>query len=85
MQAEHESEAAAELHNAAASSTENPTADKKEEVVSGEQIDTTLKDEEQVSTGNSTSEEPSASTHLTCRTVQPHRVLCGVRMKKLHN
>lgn len=85
MEAEQESEAAAaaaELHNAAASSTENPTADEKEEVVSGVQKETVLKDEEPVSTGNSTSEEMRAPTHPTCLTVQPKRVLCGVR---LHN
>ncbi|XP_076598402.1 phosphoinositide 3-kinase adapter protein 1 [Chaetodon auriga] len=77
VEAENEREAAAELHNAAASSTENPTAEEKEEVVSGEQKETVLKDEEPVSKGNSTSEERSAPTHLTCLTVQPNRVLCG--------
>ncbi|XP_041803883.1 phosphoinositide 3-kinase adapter protein 1 isoform X2 [Chelmon rostratus] len=80
VEAEQESEAAAaaaELHNAAASSTENPTADEKEEVVSGVQKETVLKDEEPVSTGNSTSEEMRAPTHPTCLTVQPKRVLCG--------
>lgn len=83
MQAEYESDAAAELHNVAASSTENPTTDEKEEVVPEEPIESVLKDEEQVCTGNSTSEETSAPTQLTCLTVQPNRVLCGVRLKEL--
>lgn len=79
VEVEHESGAAeaAELHNTAAFSTENPTTDEREEVVSGEQNETDLKDEEPVSTGNSTREEISTPTHLTCLTVQPSRVLCG--------
>lgn len=83
VEVEHESGAAeaAELHNTAAFSTENPTTDEREEVVSGEQNETDLKDEEPVSTGNSTREEISTPTHLTCLTVQPSRVLCGVRLK----
>ncbi|XP_068582225.1 phosphoinositide 3-kinase adapter protein 1 [Cebidichthys violaceus] len=40
-----------------------------------------LKDEEPASTPNSTSEELSTPTHLTCLTVQPSRVLCGEREK----
>lgn len=79
MQAEYESEAVAELRNVEASSTENPTTDEKEEAVPGQPVVTVLKDEEQVSTENSTSEETSAPTCLTCLTVQPNRVLCGVR------
>ncbi|XP_051231942.1 phosphoinositide 3-kinase adapter protein 1 isoform X2 [Dicentrarchus labrax] len=82
VEAEYESEVTAaetaeELHNMAASSTENPTTDENEEVVSEEQKETVLEDEEPVSTGNSTSEEISTPTHLTCLTVQPNRVLCG--------
>ncbi|XP_070697591.1 phosphoinositide 3-kinase adapter protein 1 isoform X2 [Pempheris klunzingeri] len=71
--------AAAELHITAVSSTENPTADETEEVVSEEQKETVLKDEEPVSTGDSTSKEIRASTHPTCITVQPNRVLCRER------
>ncbi|XP_044071226.1 LOW QUALITY PROTEIN: phosphoinositide 3-kinase adapter protein 1-like [Siniperca chuatsi] len=79
VQVEHEREAAAaaELDITAAYSTENPTTDETEEVVSEEQKETVLKDEEPVSTGISTSEEMSTPTHLTCLTVQPNRVLCG--------
>nr|XP_046257711.1 phosphoinositide 3-kinase adapter protein 1 isoform X2 [Scatophagus argus] len=77
---EHESEAApeaaVELHSAVASLTENPTSDEKEEEP-GEQTETVLNNEEPVSTGNSTGEEMSTPTHLTCLTVQPNRVLCG--------
>lgn len=84
MQAEYESEAVAELRNVAASSTESPTTDEKEEAVPGQPVVTVLKDEEQVSTGNSPSEETSAPACLaclTCLTVQPNRVLCGVRLR----
>lgn len=70
MQAEGERDAAEELHDAAA---EIPSAEIKEEVVSGEEIEMSPKYEEQVG------EETSASSHLTCLTVQPKRVLCGVR------
>lgn len=73
--AQHGSEAVAEERE----TTENPTADDKEEVLSEEQIETTQKDEEQASVGNSANEETSASTHLSCLTVQPNRVLCGVK------
>lgn len=59
--------------------TENPSTGDKEEVLSEEQIETTQKDEERASVGNSESDETSASTHLSCLTVQPNRVLCGVR------
>ncbi|XP_008282842.1 phosphoinositide 3-kinase adapter protein 1 [Stegastes partitus] len=78
--ADHNSEsgaAAAELHISAAPSAENPTADETEEVVSEEQKEAVLEDEEPASTGNSTGEEMSSPTHLTCLTVQPNRVLCG--------
>lgn len=82
MEAEYESKnaAVAEQHNAEPLSTENPTTDEKEEVVSEEQKETVLEDEELVAEGNSTSEEISTPTHLTCLTVQPNRVLCGVRV-----
>lgn len=73
--AQRGSEDVAEEHDR----TENPTVDDKEEVLSEEQIDTTQKDEEQASVGNSADEETSASTHLSCLTVQPNRVHCGVR------
>lgn len=76
MQAEGESDAAAELHDTAA---EIPSADIKEEVGSGEQTETSLKNEEQVG------EETRASTHLTCLTVQPNRVLCGVSIVNLNS
>lgn len=74
MLAQQESEAVVEELNR----TENPTTDEKEEVLSEEQIETTQKDEEQASVGNSKIDESSASTHLSCLTVQPNRVLCGV-------
>ncbi|XP_038593702.1 phosphoinositide 3-kinase adapter protein 1 isoform X1 [Micropterus salmoides] len=77
VEAEAEAVAAAELHITAAYSTENPTTDETEEVVSEEQKETVLKDKEPVSTGISSSEEISTPTHLTCLTVQPNRVLCG--------
>ncbi|KAE8280372.1 Phosphoinositide 3-kinase adapter protein 1 [Larimichthys crocea] len=79
VEAEYESKnaAVAEQHNAEPLSTENPTTDEKEEVVSEEQKETVLEDEELVAEGNSTSEEISTPTHLTCLTVQPNRVLCG--------
>lgn len=83
MEAEHENNAA-ELHNPAASLAENPTVDRKEEPVSEEQRETLQEDEELVHTGNSASEETSAPTPLTCLTVQPNRVLCGVRLEKRH-
>lgn len=86
MEAEHESEAAAvavaELHITEASSTENPTTDEREEVVSEEQKETVLVDEEEPDImGNSASEEITSTAQLTCLTVQPNRVLCGVRLK----
>ncbi|XP_031729032.1 phosphoinositide 3-kinase adapter protein 1 isoform X1 [Anarrhichthys ocellatus] len=40
-----------------------------------------LEDGEPASTPNSTGEELSTPTHLTCLTVQPSRVLCGEREK----
>lgn len=76
-QAKHESENAAEPCNR----TENPTAVEKEEVSSGEPIEATLEDEDQVSVGNAADEETSTSTHLSCLTVQPSRVLCGTSEK----
>lgn len=83
MEAERESEAAAaaESHVVEASSTENPTPDETEEVVSEEQ-ETVVKDEDQI---NSASCEISSPTQLSCLTVQPNRVLCGVRLKYLPN
>ncbi|XP_042358233.1 phosphoinositide 3-kinase adapter protein 1 [Plectropomus leopardus] len=83
MEAEYESAAlaiaAAELHIAPATSTENRSSDKSEEVESKQE--TVLKDEEAVHTENSTSEELNTSTQLTCLTVQPNRVRCGEREK----
>ncbi|XP_053189340.1 phosphoinositide 3-kinase adapter protein 1 isoform X2 [Scomber japonicus] len=82
-EAEHEispiSVATAGLHITAASSTENPTTDETEEVVSEEQKEPVLEDEGPVSLGNSATEEMSSPTHVTCLTVQPNRVLCGER------
>lgn len=78
--AEHKSRgdtSLAKSHITAAPSTENPTADETEEVVSEGQEETVLKDEEPVRRGNSTSEEMISPTHLTCLTIQPDRVLCG--------
>lgn len=76
-----EAAAAAEFHITAAPSTGNATTDETEEVVSEEQKETVLKDEELVSTGNSTSTKIGTPTHPTCLTVQPNKVLCGVRLK----
>ncbi|KAM9364148.1 phosphoinositide 3-kinase adapter protein 1 isoform 2-T2 [Pholidichthys leucotaenia] len=77
----HESTAASamtELHITAASSTENPVTDVTEEQKSAEQEETvTGKDEEPLIPANSASEETGSSTHLTCLTIQPSRVLCG--------
>ena len=85
MEAEQESEslavAAAELHITATESPESPNTGETEEPVSGEQQKTVLKHEEGVSTGNSTSEELGTPTHLTCLTIKPNRVLCGVRLE----
>lgn len=58
---------------------QNPTAVEKEEVSSREPIEKTLEDEEQVRVRGAANEETSASAHLSCLTVQPSRVLCGVR------
>ncbi|XP_034754539.1 phosphoinositide 3-kinase adapter protein 1 isoform X1 [Etheostoma cragini] len=83
IEAEHKSEAVAatEFHIPAAFSMENPIVDETEELVSEEQQETVLKDEEAVSTGYSTSEELYTPTYLTCLTVQPNRVLCGEQEK----
>ncbi|XP_029305826.1 phosphoinositide 3-kinase adapter protein 1 [Cottoperca gobio] len=80
-EAEHESEsvAAARLHITAASPAETNTTDETEELVSEEQQEIVLTDEEAVSTGISPREELGTPTHLTCLTVQPDRVLCGGR------
>ena len=52
--------------------------------MSEERKETVLKDEEKpAGTRNSPSEEVSAPSQLTCVTVQPSRVLCGVRLKLL--
>lgn len=67
--------------------SENPTADETEEVVPAEQEEIASQVEEvPVVTETSTRQEISApSPHaLTCLTVQPNRVLCGVRLKLLH-
>ncbi|XP_072247496.1 phosphoinositide 3-kinase adapter protein 1 [Leuresthes tenuis] len=79
-EAELESEAAAvavPLHMIPDSSAENPTSHEKEEVVLEEEKDSVLRDEEPVTTKSPESGEMSPPTHLTCRTVQPNRVLCG--------
>ncbi|XP_069001282.1 phosphoinositide 3-kinase adapter protein 1 [Embiotoca jacksoni] len=79
-EAERESEAAAAatvLHITPASSTENPTSGETEEVVSEEQNETDPREDGSVRTGTSTDKEMNSSTHLTCVTVQPSRVLCG--------
>lgn len=85
MEAEHEilpiSAATAGLYITEDSSTEYPTTEETEEVVSEEQKEPVLEDEGPVSLGNSAIEEMSSPTHITCLTVQPNRVLCGVRLK----
>lgn len=72
--------AAEQFLGTAASLAENPTAGEIEEVVSEEHQGAVLKDEQPVDTNISKSREMT-ETPLTCLTVQPHRVLCGVRMK----
>ena len=82
MEAGHGSEAAAtpELHRTVALPAENPATAEREEVVSKEQKETVLKNEgEPVSKGFSASEDLRTPSHPTCLTVQPNRVLCGVR------
>lgn len=78
-QAEHESKDVAEPSDR----TENPIAGEKEEVSSGEPIETAPEDEEQVSVGNAAGEETSTSAHLSCLTVQPNSLPCGVREEKV--
>ncbi|XP_023281523.1 phosphoinositide 3-kinase adapter protein 1 isoform X1 [Seriola lalandi dorsalis] len=82
VEEEYQSEVAAtaELYIPPSSSTENPTADETEEVVSEVQKVPVLQDEEEPeTTENSTREEISTPPHLPCLTVQPNRVLCGER------
>lgn len=74
--AQQKREAAVEQPNAAAISTVRPTFEEEEEVTSGEPTEQVLTKEEGVSTGNSAGEGTSAPAQLT---VQPNRVLCGVR------
>lgn len=62
-----------------APSTENPTPET-EEVVSEEQKESDLKDvEAETSVEDSENTETSSADHLSCLTVQPNRVRCGVR------
>lgn len=84
MEAEHENEAAAELQNTAASPSEYPTADEEQEVVSVEQRETVLREDDPVGTENETSKDSDTPVHFSCLTVQPNRVLCGVRRILLH-
>lgn len=73
-----------------ASPTEDPTIDEMDKVVSGEQEEeqeeTAPQDEEAPApTESSARQEISTPPHtLTCLTVQPNRVLCGVRLKLSH-
>ncbi|KAF3708470.1 Phosphoinositide 3-kinase adapter protein 1 [Channa argus] len=77
---EHEIEAMAEMHITEVYSSENPTSDETEEVVSQEQKETQEEDQERPeSTGDSAGEEISLPTQLTCLTVQPNKILCGER------
>ncbi|XP_015235668.1 PREDICTED: phosphoinositide 3-kinase adapter protein 1 isoform X1 [Cyprinodon variegatus] len=70
---------AAELNVTEASPvcSENPTVAESEEEAPEEQTETFLKEEEQDSRENSTSETISSETQLTCLCVQPNRVRCG--------
>lgn len=79
MEAEYESEAAAieALHITDAPSSENPTADKTEEVASEGLPERVPDDEDQPVA----LEEIRSPTQQTCLTVQPNRVLCGVGAK----
>lgn len=83
LEAKHKSRAVAapELPVTAASSPENPDTDETEGAVSEETREAVQEDEEPAATEKSTSEELSEATGLTCLTcltVQPSRVLCGV-------
>lgn len=75
---------AAELNLTEASPvcSENPTVAESEEEAPEEQTETFLKEEEQESRENSTSETISSEAQLTCLCVQPNRVRCGVRLKQ---
>lgn len=77
---QREREAAAALEDVYIIPAEDefPSTGEIEEVVTGEQEENVPKDEEPVSTVNSASQEMTSSPHLTCLTVQPNRVLCGV-------
>uniref|UniRef100_UPI003AAC3A04 phosphoinositide 3-kinase adapter protein 1 isoform X1 n=1 Tax=Centroberyx gerrardi TaxID=166262 RepID=UPI003AAC3A04 len=70
-EAEHKSEAPATAELQVAP---NPIA---EETESAGEKETVMKDQENVSSENSTSKEMSSPAHLACLTVQPSRVLCG--------
>ncbi|XP_030604178.1 phosphoinositide 3-kinase adapter protein 1 [Archocentrus centrarchus] len=82
-QVESESEAAAALEDVYIIPTADdyPSTDQIEEVepevAPEEQDENVPEDQEPVSTVNSASQEMTSSTHLTCLTVQPNRVLCG--------
>lgn len=57
---------------------ENPSTDETEEVVTEEYEENVPKDEEPANAVISASQEITSPTHITCLTVQPNRVLCGV-------
>lgn len=57
---------------------ENPSTDETEDVVTKEYEENVPKDEEPANAVISASQEITSPTHITCLTVQPNRVLCGV-------
>lgn len=68
-----------EVKNNEATSDDAPAEGK--ESASEEQPERIQKDEEQMSTENLTKKEPSPACPA-CLTIQPNRLLCGVRLRK---
>lgn len=68
-----------EVKNSEATSDDGDVEEK--ESVSEEQPERIQKDEEQMSSENLTKKEPSPACPA-CLTIQPNRLLCGVRLRK---
>lgn len=68
-----------EVNNSAATPDDAP-AERKESTLD-EQPERIQKDEEQISMENLTKKEPSPPCPA-CLTIQPNRLLCGVRLRK---
>lgn len=80
MELERESEVPAALDDVYVlpALDENPSTDETEDVVTKEYEENVPKDEEPANAVISASQEITSPTHITCLTVQPNRVLCGV-------